>query len=188
MISRRARILTRDATVGSRDTVGGDEVAATTGGQWHWFRVAIGFTVRVRGPSGEALVDGELGPIVGNDVVVQITSRTQCGGDVISRRAGILTSDATVGGRDTVGGDEVAATAGGQWHWFRVAIGLTVRVRGPSGEALVDGELGPSVGDDVVVQITSRTQCGGDVIGRRTGILTRGPTVVGGDIISRHEV
>src|SRR6185436_15000768 len=95
---------------------------------------------------------GELRTGVGDDVVVKITGRAQRVRDVVSRRAGILTRDATVAGGHVVGRHEVAATAGGQRYWISIDIGLAVWVRGPGGQPFVDGELVSIVGDNVVIQ------------------------------------
>ena len=147
MISRRAGILTSDTSVSGGDIIASHEVGAAAGGQRTGVRITVGLAVGVGSPGSEPLVDGELGPIIGDDVVVESRERrrAQGGRDVISRRAGILPGDARVVGCDIVGSHEVRATAGGQRTGVRITVGLAVRVGGPGSEPLVDGDLAPSL-------------------------------------------
>src|SRR5207248_2625237 len=96
----------------------------------------------------------------------------------VGRRTGVLTGYTTVGRRYSIGEQEAGSTARSQPSRLGIAISFAVVVRRPSRVALVDSELGPSVGDVVIAQHSRWPQRCADVVGRRTGILT-GYTTVG---------
>src|SRR4029078_10126486 len=97
------------------DVWGGNKVGAAASRQWRRIGITVGLAVWIRGPGGETLVDGELGTVVGDDVVIE-RRRWRCvqrSRDVIGRRAGVLTSHTAVGCRNVVSRDEIRTTAGG---------------------------------------------------------------------------
>ncbi len=71
VISRRAGILTGDARVSRRHAVSRDEVTAPAGSQRHRIEITVGLAGRVGSPGRQSFVDGELGAVVGDDVVVR---------------------------------------------------------------------------------------------------------------------
>ena len=97
-----AHVLTRGASVGRGDTISRQE-AAEGSGQGR-IRIAVGLAGGVRSDRRVALVDGEVGGVVGDVVVAQHTGRIQRSADGIV--AHVLTRSASVGRGDAIGGQE----------------------------------------------------------------------------------
>src|SRR6267378_3879241 len=192
VIRRRTGILASHTTVTRCHPVAGHEVASTASSQRTWLRITVDLALRVRRPRSVTLVDRKLSTRVRDVVVIQRTGdrRTQRCSNVIRPRTGILASYTTVTRTHPVAGHEVASTASSQRTWLCVAVGLAVRGGRPRRITLVDGELGARIGDVVVVQRTrdGRTQRGGNVIRRRTGILASHTTVTRCHSVAGHEI
>src|SRR5439155_901878 len=145
--------LARCAAVARAHTVRRDKAAAAARGERAGVGIAIGLAVGVGRPGRRLLVDGEVGAVVGDVVVIQRTSycRAQRGRDVVGAARHCLARCASVGCAHAVARQEAAAAACGQWNRIGVTVGLAGWVRRPCGILLVDGEVGAVVGDVIVI-------------------------------------
>src|SRR5262249_40645888 len=96
VIGRRTGVLACDARIRCGDTVGRQEVGATTGSQWYRVRVTVSLAVGISGPGGCALLNLEVlrdeGQVVVVAAVAVVDSQSAEGNGVESR---IFTSHAT---------------------------------------------------------------------------------------------
>src|ERR1051326_2249530 len=95
------------------DAVRQHEVHAVSGCQWRGIGVSKHLAVGIGNPRSSAKVNSEVGAVVGDVVVVQITGGAERGGDVIWAAGHGFTSRTAVSGADVICRDEVIAAAGG---------------------------------------------------------------------------